>query len=92
VVVAEAGQWFLRWNNGPVHIDSFVCKWPAKHNIQVLSHHGYSPNISYADFDLFPKVKDHLEDITLTQDTLKSTLERAIRTLITEELAAAYRH
>jgi hypothetical protein len=34
-------------------------------------------------------VKDHLDDITLTQDTLKSTLERAIRTLNTKEFAAA---
>jgi hypothetical protein len=36
-------------------------------------------------------VKDHLDDITLTQDTLKSTWEQAIRTLNTEEFAAAYR-
>jgi hypothetical protein len=36
-------------------------------------------------------VKDHLDDITLTQDTLKSTWERAIRTLNTKEFAAAYR-
>jgi hypothetical protein len=89
--VAAAGQWFLRWNNGLVHIDAYVCEWPVKHNIQVLSHHRYSPNITYADFVLFPKVKDHLDDITLAQDTLKSTLERAIRTLNTEEFAAAYR-
>jgi hypothetical protein len=40
---------------------------------------------------LFPKVKDHLDDITLTQDTLKSTWERAIRTVNTEEFTAAYR-
>jgi hypothetical protein len=43
-------------------------------------------------------VKDHLDDITLTQDTLKSTWERAkstweraIRTVNTEEFAAAFR-
>jgi hypothetical protein len=36
-------------------------------------------------------VKDHLDDITLAQDTLKSTWERAIMTVNTEELAAAYR-
>jgi hypothetical protein len=36
-------------------------------------------------------VKYHLDDITMTQDTLKSTLERAIRTLNTKEFAAAYR-
>jgi hypothetical protein len=91
VVAAAAGQWFLRWNNAPVHIAAFLCKWPAKHNIQVLSHHCYSPNKAHADFVLFPKVKDHLDDITLTQDTLKSTWEQAIRTLNTKEFAAAYR-
>jgi hypothetical protein len=37
------------------------------------------------------KVKDHLNDITLTKDTLKSTWERASRTLNTKEFAAAYR-
>jgi hypothetical protein len=89
VVAAAAGQWFLRWNNAPVHIAAFLCKWPAKHNFQVLSHHRYSPNIAYADFVLFPKMKDHLDDITLTQDTLKSTWEQAIRTLNTA--AANYR-
>jgi hypothetical protein len=91
VVAAAAGQWFLRWNNAPVHIAAFLCKQPAKHNIQVLSHHRYSPNIAYADFVLFPKVKDHLDNMTLTQDTLKSTWERAIRTLNTKEFAATNR-
>jgi hypothetical protein len=36
-------------------------------------------------------VKDHLDDITLTQETLNSTLEMAIRTLNTEEFAAPNR-
>jgi hypothetical protein len=66
VVAAAAGQRFLRWNIAPVHIAAFLCNWPAKHNFQVLSHHRYSPNIPYADFILFPKVKDHLDDIILT--------------------------
>jgi hypothetical protein len=91
VVAEAAGQLVLRWNNAPVHIAAFLCKWPAKHNIQVLYHHRYSPNIAYAGFVLYPKVKNHLNDITLTQDTLKSTWERAIRTLNTKEFATAYR-
>jgi hypothetical protein len=70
---------------------TFLCKWPAKHNIQMLSHHRYAPNIAHADLVIFPKVKDHLEDITMTQDTLKSTWEWAIRTIDTKEFAAAYR-
>jgi hypothetical protein len=91
VVAAAAGQWFLCFNNAPVHIAAFLCTWPAKHNIQVLSHHRYSPNIAHEDFVLFPKLKDPLDDITLTLDTLKSTWERAIRTLNTKEFATAYR-
>jgi hypothetical protein len=55
----------------------------------VLSHHPFSPNKAYTDFVLFPKVKNHLDDITLTQDTLKSTLERAIRPFNTKQFAAA---
>jgi hypothetical protein len=27
LVAAAAGQWFLLWNNAPVH--AFLCKWPA---------------------------------------------------------------
>jgi hypothetical protein len=72
-----------------VHIAAFVYEWPAKHNIQVISHHCYSPNIAQADFVLFPKVKDHLDDIILAQDTLKSTWEQAIRTVNTEEFTAS---
>jgi hypothetical protein len=35
-------------------------------------------------------VKDHLDHITLTQDTWKSNWEQAIRTVNTKEFAAAY--
>jgi hypothetical protein len=58
--------------------------------MQVLSHHCYSPNIGCEGFVLFLKVKDHLNDITLTQDTLKSTWEQATRTVNTKEFAAAF--
>jgi hypothetical protein len=33
-----------------VTIAASLCEWLAKHNIQVLSHHRYSPNIADADF------------------------------------------
>jgi hypothetical protein len=57
----------------------------------VLPHHSYSPDFSLADFFLFPEVKQHLANVTLTQDTFRSTWERAIRTIATDEFAAAYR-
>jgi hypothetical protein len=36
-------------------------------------------------------VKEHPTDISLTQDTFRSKLERAIRTIAIESFAAAYR-
>jgi hypothetical protein len=44
-----------------------------------------------AEYFLFLKVKEHLADIPLTQDTFRSNLERAIRTIAIEAFAAAYR-
>jgi hypothetical protein len=43
------------------------------------------------EFFLFLKVKEHPADIPLTQDTFRSNLERAIRTIAIEAFAAAYR-
>jgi hypothetical protein len=57
----------------------------------VLPHHSNSLDLSPVDFFLIPKVKEQLADITLTQGTFKSNLERPIRTIAIEEFAAAYR-
>jgi hypothetical protein len=43
------------------------------------------------EFFLFFKVKEHLADIPLTQDTFRSNLERAIISIAIEVFAAAYR-
>jgi hypothetical protein len=39
---------------------------------------------------MFPEVKQHLANVTLTQDTFRSSWERAIRTITTDEFVAAY--
>jgi hypothetical protein len=57
----------------------------------VLPHHSYSPDFSPADFFLFPEVKQHLANVTLTLDIFRSSWEWAIRTITTDEFAAAYR-
>jgi hypothetical protein len=55
----------------------------------VLPHHSNSLDLSPADIFQIPKVKEQLSDVTLNQGTFKSKLERAIRTIAIEELAAA---
>jgi hypothetical protein len=55
----------------------------------VLLHHSYSPDFSPAEFFLFPEVKQHLANVTQTQGTFRSSWERAIRTITTDEFATA---
>jgi hypothetical protein len=47
----------------------------------VLPHHSYSPDFLQADSFIFPEVKQHLANVTLTLDTFRSAWERAIRTI-----------
>jgi hypothetical protein len=56
----------------------------------VIPHHSNPLDLSPAEFFQIPKVKEQLSAITLTQGTFKSKLERAIRTIAIEEMAAAY--
>jgi hypothetical protein len=48
-------------------------QWLVKHNIQVLPQISLLARCASANFILFPKVKEHLADITLTKATFKST-------------------
>jgi hypothetical protein len=65
--------------------------WEGEGQPVVLSHHSNSLDLSTADFFIIPKVKEQRAHFTLTQGTFKSKLERAIRNIVIEEVAAAYR-
>jgi hypothetical protein len=57
----------------------------------VLPHHFYSPDFSpQQTFFTSHVVKQHLANVTLTQDTFRSSWEQAIRIIPTDEFAAAY--
>jgi histone-lysine N-methyltransferase SETMAR len=73
-------EWFLHWDNAPVHTAPVVKNWLAARSIQVLSHPPNLPGLAPADFFLFRKVKEELDGLHLTQETHKSTWERVIRT------------
>jgi hypothetical protein len=57
--------------------------------VAVQTHHPGAYNL-LQEFFLFLKVKEHPADIPLTQDTFRSNLECAIRTIAIEAFAAAY--
>jgi hypothetical protein len=62
------GEWFLHWDNTPVHTAKVVQGFLAKKRIKLLSHPLYSP-------DLFPKLKKELAGITITQEEFNKEWE-----------------
>ncbi len=62
------GEWFLHWDNVPVHTAMVIHKFLAKKRNKLLSHPPYSPDLIPADYFLFPKLKKELTGFTITQE------------------------
>ena len=56
----------------------------------MIQHPPYSPDLAPADFFLFPKVKEQLAGITLTQQSFRSTWDRVLKTISGAELVTAF--
>ncbi len=82
-------EWWFYWDNAPFHTVAVVQDWFAAHNIQRLEHPPYSPDL--ADLFLFRRVKEELAGQSLDEGTLKTTWERAVRSIAVEEFATAFR-
>ncbi len=48
-----AQQWWFRWDNAPVHTVAVVQEWLAAHNVQVIRHPPYSPDLAPGDSFFF---------------------------------------
>ena len=57
----ESGQWTLLHNNARPHTALSVSRILTKHNVTVLPHPPYSPDLSPCDFFLFPRLKKRLK-------------------------------
>jgi histone-lysine N-methyltransferase SETMAR len=89
-VMAE-GEWFLHWDNAPVHTAATVTDWLAARHVKLIEHPPYSPDLAPADFFLFPKVKKELAGLTLMRESFKKDWEGAVRTLSAADFAEAFR-
>ena len=56
----------------------------------MIQHPLYSPDFTLADFFLFPKVKEQLAGITLTQQSFRSTWDQVLKTISAAEFATAF--
>jgi histone-lysine N-methyltransferase SETMAR len=57
----RAKNWILHDDNAPCHRALIVREFLANHNMLSLPHPPYSPDLSPADFFLFPKMKMQLK-------------------------------
>jgi histone-lysine N-methyltransferase SETMAR len=85
-----AGEWFLHWDNAPVHTAEVVQTFLAKNSIQLIPHPPYSPDLAPADFFLFPTLKKELSGLTLTFTEFKTMWEGVVRTITKDDFARAF--
>ena len=83
-------DWFLHWDNAPVHSAAVGQDWLAARGVQVIEHPPYLPDLAPTDFFLFLKVKSVLVGKTLTVQTFKKEWEGAVRTLLAADFADAF--
>ena len=88
--IQASQEWFLHWDNAPVHTAAAVKQFIADRAIKTIAHPPYSPDLAPADFFLFPKVKSELAGKTLTAETFRTSWERAVRRLCKDDFAAAF--
>lgn len=68
-------SWILHQDNAPAHSALSVKTFLAKHNIPILDHPPYSPDLAPCDFFLFPKVKSALKGTRF--ETVEAVKEKA---------------
>jgi histone-lysine N-methyltransferase SETMAR len=89
--VMAVGEWFLHWDNAPVHTAATITDWLAARRIKMIQHLPYLPDLAPANFFLFPKVKKELAGLTLTRESFKKDCEGTVRTISAADFTEAFR-
>jgi hypothetical protein len=85
------GSWILHHYNAPAHNALSVTTFLAKHELPVMEHSPYSPDLAPCDFFLFPKIKSapkgtHFKSI----DAVKSKATEVMKKLSEKDLQHCY--
>ena len=84
-------MWFLHHNNVPSHTSFTVREFLAQHNITMLPHPLYSPDLVPCDFFLFPKLKTHLKGHHFgTVENVQAAATRALNNISSEDFLHCY--
>jgi hypothetical protein len=85
--IMAAQEWWLHWDNAPVHTAASVVDFLAAKGVKTVPHPPCLPDLALADFFLFPRVKAELAGMTLTQESWVGVG----RSIAKEDFAAAFR-
>ena len=72
-------RWFLLHDNAPAHRSVLAKDFLAKNNVTTLKHRPYSPDLTPADFYLFPRLKSVVKDGVIVTDIIKNATEELKR-------------
>jgi len=67
-----------------------IVEFLAKKRIKLLSHPPYSPDLTPADYFLFPKLKKELAGFSMTQEEFKKEWEGVLRRVSREGFGKAF--
>jgi histone-lysine N-methyltransferase SETMAR len=84
-------DWWLHWDNTPVHTATSVVDFLAGKGVKTIPHPPYLPDLAPAEFFLFPRVKYKLAGQTLTQESFKNSWEGVVRTIPKDNFTATFR-
>ena len=86
-----ANTWFLQHDNASSHTSFAVREFLAQHNITMLPHPPYSPDLALCDFFLFPKLKTHLKGHHFgTVENVQAAATRALNNISSEDFRHCY--
>ena len=87
----ESGNWFLQQDNAPAHTTTPTIAYFGEHDMELLNHPPYSPDLAPCNYFLFPALKAKLrgrrfENVDNLQNAVKQELRKMSREKIRDSV------
>jgi len=87
----RTGQWILLHDNAPAHCAIRVHQFLAQRGVPVVDHPPYSPELTPADFFLFPRLKSLMKGARFADVvTIQERVTAVLRSIPTEAFADSF--
>jgi len=88
----ENQTWILHHDNAPAHASLLIHSYVAKHQISIVPHPPYYPDLAPADFFLFPKLKTTLKGgrFQTTEEIQENVIIRELRAITESAFQEAF--